>query len=148
LAIQHPLVDCGDLVRIGINERRVYSEPRVKEISRSDPAGFSRQPEPGPVTVESPPAVPPHDLQVRLVRPEEEPLTDAARSVPEDHLDGPVPVRLDVLQGDHPVRGHALHEHPPLELFESHDPKSPADGRRNPKAYACESRALWTDRLK
>jgi len=133
LAAQHPLVDGGDLVWIRVHERGMHCEQRVKEVSRADPACLRRQPEPRPVPVEPPTAILPRDLQVRLVRPEQQPLPYAAGGVFEDHLHGPVPARLDALQRDRSVGRSALNEHACLQLFEPHNPIFQAAGNKTHK---------------
>ena len=135
-------------MRVRINERGVHREPRVEEVCRSDPPCLRRQPEPCPIPVETPPTVLPNDLQVRLVRPEQQPLADATGGVLEDHLYGPVPVGFDVLQGYRPVRRNTIYEHTSLKLFEPHASKPLATGKRNPQTNTHLLQAPQTNQLK
>ena len=118
LAREHLLVDGRDLVRQGVDERRVDGEERIEEVGEVDAVGLRDQPEESAVGVEAPGRAGRGDFERRLTVPVEELVPEPALGVLVRGLeDAAVP--LDAHDRNESVGQDALNRGAGLEVFET-----------------------------
>jgi hypothetical protein len=97
---QHGLVDGGDLVRKGLDERGVHRENGVEEVREADPMRLRDEAKERPVPVEAPGAALLDDFETGFVAPVEDLLGDPPGGAAVDEGEGVGAVPLDVDDGD------------------------------------------------
>ena len=152
---QHRLVDRRDLVRQGLDHRRVDGQHRVEKVREADALRLRHQPEQRAVAVEAPRPPRGDDLQPLLGLPVEQLVGHRSRR----RLVGQLDLRAEPLHADH--RHHAVGMHAAdgaarSQIFETHDSRSrlprnvtarPARSARYPGAAVAhrQERGTWTD---